>query len=1173
MSGSLQLRGDLGQFISTTASNALLNNKSSLTFSGFFKVSDVGTGGSVNIWTCSNLLGFNFKVTPTFTQYGINILGVSGNLEVDPALPINAATHFMMTLNATGTSFLYVNGSVVGQRNNISVIQNVNTAIKVGWDQTGTHGTVLIRDFAIWSGTQLPQSSAVNLRDGRTTPATELTPATSWWTLQGASGLNPTISDSGMKDSIGSNDLISITNSSNAFYSSDPIQYLPQTTIIDSHVTKCGKLLQVFIGSNPAFGTTSPAYPTAISTNPIIQINGSSFIPSSSGVQGPLWSNTLFEHPYVFYRLPFKVSPTDIVQLSTVDQWITTALGNPGPQSLIAKNYVGQNEPGVFTYPGMDAVPNTLKVGYNVSGGTYGGGGLASIFQDTSHTFAAVWNNTTSSTPNGYPISISQSFGRTANTPAGFPGNQSFNGVDTKLFPNPTGVYSVIADEMNPANPMTVNMTMGANAGFITGPTITGSGLNKRWDWIVSRTGIPSTWTLGLQFTLTTPDTVSGLNTLLNFKSYNPLTARPINPGLAINDNLIRTMTANTSGVYIACTRGMELTANGSDGLSSMIIPSDMPPPCSGYGAFTATPVISVNDWIPNNPTFSGNRYIPIWFTRPYDLNVTPYIYSEQQWVNFLPATGGFSKYYTAPSSHGLGFDWFYPSGVVANNPSVIMEFVTGLSGVPINHNLYTGQFISFVGSVSNIHVSSAIGVGVASVGGTVPVFVTSPSSFLFANGATTLPAGPTLGNVTSGQLINLQASLIQYGDSKTPIEIVNSYAKAIGGNAFWLAIPQGMADTAVTVTAQRILPNHPPNGKLYVEWSNEILIPNFQYGFNNGICRLQGFTPQISALKRANEIGNIFSAIWASGGRNPSDIIKVFQPFTPDAGAARSALIYAQASSIAIDAVAIAIYESMDSSTTYKNFAASLDANNPDSIANTGNGGNGIVTGMDEWHDMYKMSIKYSNSFNGPGGYITLMSNAIRDSSYGTGIGFSHAVPKIIGYECSPTQSITTPVSLTNKLHRGGLTHDSQYHTTYYDVMTSFLQSLQQPGPSGSIGMDLTCIESLAGIRQADGIGTLCLNVDPNKSGTDGACVAIWGYNMWEDQIPGYGNNNKFYSLSLGGDLACHDIDNQNVAAQAISDWVFAQNGFSNSIIPAQSHLERNVKYNKSIFGVYKLR
>ena len=57
----------------------------------------------------------------------------------------------------------------------------------------------------------------------------------------------------------------------------------------------------------------------------------------------------------------------------------------------------------------------------------------------------------------------------------------------------------------------------------------------------------------------------------------------------------------------------------------------------------------------------------------------------------------------------------------------------------------------------------------------------------------------------------------------------------SIGGGAIWVSVNHAMDDGGVLAMAQRLRASMPRFTKLYVEYSNEILIPNAQYLWLNG--------------------------------------------------------------------------------------------------------------------------------------------------------------------------------------------------------------------------------------------------------------------------------------------------------------------------------------------------
>ena len=172
------------------------------------------------------------------------------------------------------------------------------------------------------------------------------------------------------------------------------------------------------------------------------------------------------------------------------------------------------------------------------------------------------------------------------------------------------------------------------------------------------------------------------------------------------------------------------------------------------------------------------------------------------------------------------------------------------------------------------------------------------------------------------------------------------------------------------------------------------------------------------------------------------------------------------------------------------------------------------------------------------PNNGFSICYNAIVNSGYGAGGGaesFTYPFPKRIGYECAPSTMIPSGVSRQAKIVRAGLTHDFVYHPAYYDTYNAFLQCCQQPGPAGTPGGYLACMEALQGYRQPSGDSFTCAD------GPDNTAVQCWQTIIHQSQLAGDGSSNLFWASDSGGDGLPHDFDNVSVNSQAGLDWILA--------------------------------
>jgi hypothetical protein len=1156
MSGSLNIRGDLGKWVATTANNSLAVSQSLLTFSGFITVNSYSATANSSVFATTTGGGFSVSLI-TFNSIRIFLHGVTVTFSHDTSIVLGQTIHFAGTINATGTSKIYINGAVVGSNASIGATPSGAAGIQCGWSGTAA-SNVLISDFAIWAGTELAQSDIVSLRDRSTTPATASTPASSWWTLKGTAGANPAVSDSGMVDQIGSNHFTTLPGSGGtstaAIYSATDIIYHAPVTVNAAYVARSGGIVFFFLGTNPLLGSVSPCYVTAVNSNPTILVNG-----TPASIEGPYWSSTNHAHPHVGYQIVGNVGPTDVVTWSTSDSWATASQGSASPESGTAANYTGQYEPGLYGYIGFDPPDSwkTMKVGWNLQATATTG--ETSLLKNAVHR-VGTWTNVTAFDALGWPTTIGSGFSGTA-TGGSLWNSGDNNGINALSgFPTPTGQWTIIGDESVSATPTVLSLIGSANAAItsLTGvantPTITagvsdghGGETGKRWDWNVNYVASPTAFNLAMGIKLQTHNAAAGANTLTNVKIFEPGNAPSLTPEQTINDNVARMVSAGP-GVYTPIVRAMEALA-GSDGASAIALGSDFF--AKNRVAYGLPAISAATDWPLNNPTFTGFRQIPIYSVRTYDTTVTPHVYASVQYRQTVASDDPAYPYMwdLSPSGLNLGYDWAYPAGLFTNNNIVVVEFVCAdSSGNPITHNLTSGQFITF-GTIA-AGVTTQSGTGTASVtGATQPVWVTSKTTFIGIFGSTTAATCNRLGNVTVGApQVQTWATAVStcpaYGTGGVDfsIEDVGGVPAGIGNAGLWIAVNHCMTDAGVTAYATRLYNSTVRGTKIFVQLSNELFISNTQFGWLNQLASLEFGTSGTTTYtgkacaQRTSEVHTIFRSVW---GSDADSVVRVFQAFSLSVGTLSQALTYAQQNSITFDKIAISDYLDMDFSSTFQTAAAQICASDTRSAAN-----GSPVLPMAAYQDLLRHHIKYTSTRNGSSAPTPACDTAITTTGYGQGSGgFFCPRPTLIAYEAAFTTAVPGRVSLTSKVVRAGLSHDVMYHPSFYDTINAFLQHLQQPGPAGTPGFEYVCIEGLCGLRQAGGNSFTC------SDGADNSFVSLWATYIWQGQQAGDGASNKFWAGDLGGTATGaggssdvpHDLDNQSVNGLAYADWIAA--------------------------------
>ena len=493
-----------------------------------------------------------------------------------------------------------------------------------------------------------------------------------------------------------------------------------QSPVARSYIASSGSIVEIFAGSDPTLGPVVPAYITNVAANPQFTLNG-----APVSVQGPFWHSAAKNAPMVAYQLPNPVGAADVVTWSAPAGWLTTNLGTCGPGNAVqCENYAGASEPGTFGYLpfSIPAAQQTLKVGFN---GQAGEAGEASLLKNIIHRLppmtGATWR------ADFFPLTVTAANGMAFQTlwSAG-----DGNGINLASFPAPAGQWTMIADEANPAAPMVVNLV--SRSVTVSAPTITGTGIAKRWDWQVSTPISAATWNPALQLQLVT--TAGSPNTLSNFRMFEPGNAPCLNPGVDGHRQLRFASSTRFQSRAPArpLVRFME-ALGGSDGASRSITRR----PTGGRPQTFRT--------TPRRPLFPYSRASRRPRQRPTrrsrarvrflsgqgahtTTQVSPYVYTSQQYKRTAPSQG-YSNYQWSPAAFGLDYSW--AATPAASYPTVVIEFVCGdKSGNPINHNLQSGQLLGF--GAMTVPVTNAKGTGLAQVsGGSWAVWVTGPSTFI----------------------------------------------------------------------------------------------------------------------------------------------------------------------------------------------------------------------------------------------------------------------------------------------------------------------------------------------------------------------------------------------------------------------------------------------------------
>src|SRR5262249_41836770 len=371
----------------------------------------------------------------------------------------------------------------------------------------------------------------------------------------------------------------------------------------------------------------------------------------------------------------------------------------------------------------------------------------------------------------------------------------------------------------------------------------------------------------------------------------------------------------------------------------------------------------------------------PISSVRKYDLTTSPYVYGPAPYKRFSPSTTAGLAYRIKVADMGLGYDWVKPPRA-GTTRTIVFEFVT-----PVPHNLQSGQPLSL--SAMTFKVANDAGAGTVTTGGTYMVWVTSPTTFIGTVWAAKIAAGSYgwVDDSAGPQAVNGTAT-IRPVSGISPPEFMGANSRALNGSAIWFGINHCMSDEAIRAIAQRVYNSTDRGTKIYVQYSNEILIPSFVWGWLQQLANLEGLTLEQADIQRTAEVHRIFTDVW---GNDAASIVRVYQPFTVAENTLQNGLVYANQNSIPIDVIAIAPYISMDASGPFVRAAAAICADDARSIAF----GKPLLP-MEAYHDLVRHFLKYNKYWTGRFGKIDLNQLAITRSGYGTRPAFIYPRPKI---------------------------------------------------------------------------------------------------------------------------------------------------------------------------------
>ncbi len=1141
MSGSLNIISTGGQWTAKTASPCPLGVSQSLfSTAGWVRVNSY-TPAVLNV-RAINSTGFFLNININVGLLFPGIASLAGNLSTSKAFTLGKTYHVAMTYNSTVGAKFYFDGvltsSTLGSFGNTGAGAN---PVTIGWPNPSAID-FMMADWGVYNGTELSIANIVRLRDRSVTHAA--LGATSHWSLGGPIGQNPVQSADGMLDLIGSNHLIAVpgvgNSSTTAVYSGTNLTYVSPVTVDKVHVCRSGEMIHVTIGTNPALGTAVPAYVTAVNADPVFRLNGNVI----STIR--IWSEVGHDHPCVAYQpytpgsppQPIHISPSDVLTWEAPDSWVTTSQGIAADETGTAENASGGYETASFSYSGfgLTAAPPTMGLGFNSSPFTFSD---STPIKNVTHRASNPWSSALTSTPDGYPLTLS-SFGSVS---SGVWGARVNNGINNAKVPNPTGDLVITGDEWLPATPMVgslISLTgqnaaiTPSSAGTITPGVVDGSGheIGKKWTWNI---GIgTTTYDIQPYFTLTAPlPHVNGqAQTLKNMQWFIGGDTPEVASGTNTSENFIRMLTADNGNVSPYTRYLMD-----SDGANSWVRPADLP----SEDLFSYSLLAPVTNWWTGTPGLTKDRILPIYAIRPYTLATSPNVYTAQKYNSRFITSDGPSDFMIPLAANGLDYDWLQPNqGDVGR---VVLEFeVADSLGNPVNHNLESGQFIGFDSFATVFVVNSVDGSGTKTcqISGFPIVWVTGPNKFI-VQFASTLPNAPQMGTAASRQIINITAHTALNSAGMMPLEcLTGPCRKTNGDHGLYITVNHALNDDGIRALAQRIFDSCPRGTEVLVQWSNEILISNVHHGWLQQLGRIEGFWQAdpasyeaVTAMQRTHECHEIFADVW---GADAGSLVRLFQPFTNVPLQTFQAMTYAKNNNILIHGLAIAYYISLGdvagpSAPSWKNAAARIIADNPDSYVYT-NPQTVPKISRAAYADLARFYLKYNGVWNGPNGPAAAHHNQMVLSGYGD----VFPIPYLVGYECGLCTLIAAGISTTSIIPRAGLTMDMTYDPSFYDVCHEYWHCLQQPGPVGTAGFTSVAHVNLTQGRAAGGPAyTVVGGAHP---GNDSGFTQPWGVYMYQTQQAGYGLANQFWA----NDGLAHDYPNESPMAQAAHDWIAGQ-------------------------------
>jgi hypothetical protein len=945
-----------------------------------------------------------------------------------------------------------------------------------------------------------------------------------------------------------------------------------------SNVTAVGQPPQFFLNGsatalNGQSGTLSPTMP--VQRNERRRRLGSTgsaqfrlcTIPPDQ-VRWPVWQNSTKDCPFVFFKLPVTLQPTDTLTMTVPASWATCAAGAAPASTLQAvANYIGQYEPSVGNYGGV-AFPGfnlpksqwTCQGGYNMSWPGHSQ-------YDAPYSPWANWmkrggtpaytSNVSTSDSHRHPLTLSATstwkFLRCGDSP---------NNVDSRGVPTPQGVWTLVADETTPGTPMTVaipntvtNCTvtfLGITPGTIDG--VTGYEVGKKWQWnIVYTAANPTSYgaIIAINFSGIGPGG-SGPWSLKNECFLAPgNSARPAQPW-ALDQNVVNWLTT-PNGRTPAYLRWMDCL-NAFDGISSCVDPSDRR---------------DSNDFLWESHGTTAN----VTAIRHFDPSVSTVTWWSQHWPNSTQPGGGPTG---APNAIPTS------AGMLKINPGANEAGWYMFESVYDNSSLQlkSGQNIGFASSgFNNIPCSNGnqanTTVNLNSAG--VTVFMTGPNSFVataFRGGFANATGQPALINNVVGSIPVTGTLTITLPDISNPGHKAAAFGTGTLNNTnFWCNLSVSGTDAYVVSVINDVLDIFPAGRKILIEYGNEnwslfgnyfppLVLGNaaaidsrYTNQLQNRIMRtaqVHNICRQQAALRgRQNEIIGWFGG-WLNHSIDTSDCITFINTYnvanpggllTPTVPVQRSDLSRRRRAGstglvqwkgatnpgpIQVDAFGPTAYlNATVTDTTTTRAAASILSQDARSAAY----GEPFPWTRAQYWDLGRHYARYNTTYNGPAGIFAQHRNNLNAYVPVNNQGAGFKIP-MIAYECGTDRVVNVNAAAWpgNQALIVEIGHDLAYDPAFADFEIAQFMMAQSAGYSAITTLNL------------------CM---PGRL-VNGGAPDLWGTYTWAGQKPGPGDGstggavNKFYA-DTG---QCQDFTNDNPRGFAWQTWVDAANA------PGQSPL-----------------